>query len=280
MSAPAPGRDYLVFFRSGPNSLHPRLLAEDPQRNWDCAVSYWASAQPPDTLAELYCTGGGNKFDGFIEFWNSEPRSRGYRYYLLLDDDLYFEPGDISRFLSICDRHEIELAQPALKWTTFYNHNVTVENPVCELRRVSFVEVMAACFSAATLERLLPTFSESRSTWGIDWAWACLMRDRGSLHVVDAVAIHHTKAVDVKSGALYRRLRAEGVSFEGELDAARTQYGEFGRRRTRSGPHVYRKGIPPALGFVLVHLFESLKFFARQQKKLKRYWHRRAAAAR
>ena len=109
MSAPAPGRDYLVFFRSGPNSLHPRLLAEDPQRNWDCAVSYWASAQPPDTLAELYCTGGGNKFDGFIEFWNSEPRSRGYRYYLLLDDDVYFEPGDISRFLSICDRHEIEL---------------------------------------------------------------------------------------------------------------------------------------------------------------------------
>ena len=30
---------------------------------------------------------------------------------------------------------------------------------------------------------------------------------------VDAVAIDHTKAVDVKSGALYRRLKAEGVDF-------------------------------------------------------------------
>jgi hypothetical protein len=70
------------------------------------------------------------------------------------------------------------------------------------------------------------------------------------------------------------------VSFEGELDAARKQYGAFGRRRTRSGPHVYRKGIPRALGFVLVHVFESLKVFARQQKKLKRYWHKWAATAR
>ena len=276
----APGRDYLVFFRAGPNSLHPRLLAEDPRRNWDCAISYWASAQPPDNLAEMYCTGGGNKFDGFIEFWRTDPRAQGYRYYLLLDDDVYFEPGDISRFLSICDQHKIELAQPALKWSTFYNHNVTVVNPFCELRRVSFVEVMAACFSAATLERLLPTFSGSRSTWGIDWAWACLMRDQGSLHVMDAVTIEHTKVVDVTGGALYRRLRAEGVSFMDELNAARTQYGEFGRRRTRSGPHVYRKGIPRALGFVLVHVFESLKVFARQQKKLKRYWHKRAATAR
>ncbi|MEJ0039140.1 MAG: hypothetical protein WDO68_24305 [Gammaproteobacteria bacterium] len=276
----APRRDYLVFFRSGPNSLHPRLLAEDPHRNWDCAVSYWASAQPPDDLAEMYSTGGGNKFDGFVEFWRTDLRSRGYRYYLLLDDDVYFEPGDISRLLTLCDRHHIELAQPALKWSTFFNHNVTVENRVCELRRVSFVEVMAACFSAPTLERLLPTFSGSRSTWGIDWAWACLMRDKGSLHVVDAVAIDHTKVVDVKSGALYRRLRAEGVDFRDELNQARTQYGEFGRRRTRSGPHVYRKGIPPVLGFLLVHVFESLKVFARQQKKLKRYWHKRAAAAR
>jgi hypothetical protein len=275
----ATGRDYLVFFRSGPNSLHARLLAEDPGRNWDCAVSYWASAQPPDSLAEMYSTGGGNKFDGFLEFWNSDPRARGYRYYLLLDDDVYFEPGDISRLLALCDRHKIELAQPALQWSTFYNHNVTVENPICELRRVSFVEVMAACFSATTLERLLPTFSGSRSTYGIDWAWACLMRER-SLHVVDAVAIKHTKPVDVKNGPLYRKMKAEGVSFVDELNRARSLYGEFGHRRTLLRGHVYRRGVPGWLGVVLVHVFESFKVFARQQKKLKRYWHRRAAAAR
>lgn len=255
-------------------------MAEDPARNWDCAVSRWSPAQPGDPRAEICTSGGDNKFDGFLEFWRNDPRARGYRYYLLVDDDIYFAPGDISRLFTICDRHNIELCQPALKWSTFYNLNVTLENPICELRRVSFVEVMAPCLSAATIEKLLPTFSESRSTWGIDWAWACLMRDQGKLHVVDAVTIEHTKPMDVGNGLFYRKLRAQGVDFLGELNQARARYGEFGTMRTRMGPHVYRNGIPAPLGFVLMHVFESLKFFARQQKKFRRYWHKRAVTAR
>jgi hypothetical protein len=273
-------RPYLVFFRSGPKSLHPKLLAEDPARNWDCAINYWASPEPPDNLADIYCTGGGNKFEGFLEFWRNDPRARGYRYYFLLDDDVYFQPGDISRFLELCEKHGTELAQPSLKWSTYYNLNVTVRNPVCQLRRVSFVEVMAACLSPATLEKLLPTFSISRSTWGIDWAWSCLMKDSGTLHVVDAIAIDHTKPVDVNSGALYQMLKAQGVSFSGELLAARREYGEFGATRTLFGRHVYRKGMPQALGAVLVHVFETLKFFARLQKKLARRRYRLALRAR
>ncbi|HTU60731.1 MAG TPA: hypothetical protein VMF89_19900, partial [Polyangiales bacterium] len=124
------------------------------------------------------------------------------------------------------------------------------------------------------------TFSESRSTWGIDWAWACLMREHGRLHVIDAVAIEHTKPMDVGNGAFYRKLRAQGVDCVGELNHARARYGEFGAMRTCAGPHVYRRGIPAPVGFVLMHLFEQLKFFARQQKKLRRYWNKRAVTAR
>jgi hypothetical protein len=275
----APSRRYLVFVRAGPNSLHSRLLAEDPSRNWDCAVNYWHSSEPPEHTAEIYCTGGVNKFDGFLEFWRSGRGARGYRYYLLLDDDVYFEPGGISRLFELSDRHSTALSQPALKWSTFYNLNVTLANSACELRSVSFVEVMAACFSAATLEQMLPTFSLSLSTWGIDWAWACLLKGAGKLHVVDAVTIEHTKPVDVKSGSLYRMLRARGVDFDGELLQARRRYGEFGPMRTLLGPHVYRKGVPASLGFVLVRVIESLKVFARQRKKLARRQHRMMRAA-
>ncbi len=96
---------------------------------------------------------------------------------------------------------------------------------------------------------------------------------------MDAVAIDHTKMVDVKGGALYRRLKAEGVSF-GEAQC-RTR----AVRRVRPPSHAVRpaclpKRHPRSLGFLLTHMFESLKIFARQQKKLKRYWHKRAAAAR
>ncbi len=59
----------------------------------------------------MYSTGGGNKFDGFLEFWRNDPRSRGYRYYLLLDDDVYFA----RRYFAIPHHTtgtKIELAQP------------------------------------------------------------------------------------------------------------------------------------------------------------------------
>ncbi|MEJ1963885.1 MAG: hypothetical protein WDO56_20950 [Gammaproteobacteria bacterium] len=168
-------------------------------------------ARRPTMLPSSTCTGGVNKFDGFLEFWRTDSRSRNYRYYLLLDDDVIFEPGDISRLFELSERHSTALSQPALKWSTYYNLNVTLANSACEIRSVSFVEVMAACFSAATLEQMLPTFSLSLSTWGIDWAWACLLKGAGKLHVVDAVTIEHTKPVDVKSGALYRMLKARGV---------------------------------------------------------------------
>lgn len=271
---PAPPRKYLVFVRAGPSSLHPRLLAEDPARNWDCVVNYWHSSAPAEHAAEIYCTGGVNKFDGFLEFWRTDSRSRNYRYYLLLDDDVIFEPGDVSRLFELSERHSTALSQPALKWSTYYNLNVTLANSACEIRSVSFVEVMAACFSAATLEQMLPTFSLSLSTWGIDWAWACLLKGEGRLHVIDAVTIEHTKPVDVKSGALYRMLKARGVDFDGELLQARRQYGEFGSMRTLLGPHVYRKGLPRAVGFVLLRVIESLKVFARQRKKLARRQYR------
>lgn len=242
-------------------------MTEDPQRNWDCAVNYWHSATPPDFLAEIYCTGGGNKFEGFLQFWKDDPRARAYRYYLLLDDDLIFEPGDISRFFRLCDKHGTQLCQPSLKWATHYNFKVTMCNPACELRRVSFVEVMAACFSPAAIEELLPTFSLSLSTWGIDWAWACLLQGRVPMHVMDAVAIEHTKPVDVTSGALYRMLKARGVDFQTELNAARSRYGGFGAKRTMFGGHVYRTGMPRAVGMVLVHAIEAFKRIARLKKK-------------
>lgn len=263
---PVPRRPYLVFVRAGAKTLHRQLIAEDPARNWDCCVS-WYAEQPPETLAEYYRDDGDNKFEGFLEFWRHDPCSRGYRYYLLLDDDVRFRPGDISRFLELCDRHGTQLSQPALTWTTLYNLNVTLANPLCELRQVNFVEVMAPCFSAATLERLLDTFALTRSTWGIDWAWACLLRDQHAIHVVDAVRIEHTKVADKRNGVFYRKLQGMGIDAAGELERVKRDYGDIGRLRTLPSGHVFRDGVPAPLGALLLPLVERAKFIARQRKK-------------
>src|ERR1700744_2010447 len=75
--APAyPGRNYLVFIRAGAESWHRRLIAEKPDRNWDCCVSGYPEPVE-ENLAEYYCGGTGpgfrNKLDGFLEFWARRP---------------------------------------------------------------------------------------------------------------------------------------------------------------------------------------------------------------
>ena len=261
-----PQRPYLVFVRAGGDSHHGRLIAEDPGRNWDCCVS-WYVPPPPEQLAEYYSQGGFNKFDGFLEFWRERPEARTYRYLLLLDDDVYLRPGDVSRFLTLCERHRTYLAQPGLRWFTQTTINTLVRNPACQLRRVSGVEVMAPCFSSEALEALLPTFGMTRSTWGTDLAWSGAIGGRHPIYVVDAIGMDHTRSGDGRPGLFYRRLAEMGVDPHEELRSVLRLYPELRRYRTLRGGHVYRPGIPPVAAPALMWLIERLKFIVRIRKR-------------
>ena len=265
-------RRFLVFFRAGGNSLHPRLLAEDPQRNWDCCVS-WYSNPRPDPRVEFNCVGGDNKLEGFLAFRQQMQDQLLYDYILLADDDVYFRPGDISRLFEICDGYKTYLTQPALGWLTYYNLNVTLANPACILRRVSFVEIMAPCLSAAALDDLIDTFDASRSTWGVDFTWAGRSQDKRPLHVVDTVRVEHTKIMDKSGGAFYRKMRAMGVDQEVELQTSHQHFPDFVGMRTERRGHVYRPGIPRVLRRPALVFFEKMKFLARQRKKIVRALH-------
>ncbi len=267
VAAPPARRPYLVFVRAGGESLHPRLLAENPGRDWDCCVS-WYSAPRSEGLAEYYAQGGFNKLDGFCEFWPLRPQPWPYRYALLLDDDVYLRPGDISRFFALCERYHTYLSQPALRWFTHTTINALVRNPVCLLRRVSFVEVMAPCFSQAALTELLPTFGMTRSTWGTDLAWAGTIAGRHPICVVDAVAMDHTRTGDGRPTAFYRKLKEMGVDPGEELARVQRKFPAFRGSRTLEDGHVFRPGIPRWAAPRLMRLFEELKFVVRIRKKL------------
>lgn len=265
--APPPGRRaYLAFVRAGNESLHPRLIAEDPARNWDCCVSWYVTPRA-EALAEFYSSGGFNKLDGFLEFWRQRPQPFGYRYIALLDDDVYLRPGDLSRFFELCAQYGTYLCQPALRWFTHTTLNALVRNPVCLLRRVSFVEVMAPCFSLAALSELLPTFPLTRSTWGTDLAWAGSIGDRHPIYVVDAVAMDHTRTGGGRPTAFYLRLKQMGVHPGEELERVRRMYPAFRGSRTLAGGHVYRPGVPRALAPALMRACEELKFIVRWRKR-------------
>lgn len=266
MAAPAVRRPYLAFVRAGADSLHGRLIAEDPQRNWDCCVSWYIPARS-EALAEFYSHGGFNKLDGFLEFARERPEYRDYRYVLLLDDDVYLRPGDLSRFFALCERYRTYLSQPALRWLTHTTINALVRNPVCVLRRVTFVEVMAPCFSQAALAELLPTFGMTRSTWGNDLAWAGTIGGRHPICVVDAIGMDHTRTGGGRPTAFYRKLTEMGVDPGAELERVRRMYPGFRGSRTLGSGHVFRPGIPAWAAPALMRLVEQLKFIVRIRKK-------------
>jgi hypothetical protein len=269
-------RRYLVFVRAGAASLHRQLLAEDPQRNWDCCVS-WYIAPQPEQLAEYYSEGGFNKFEGFLQFWQQRPLPWPYRHVLIVDDDIYLPPGELSRFFELCDRHDTYLCQPAQRWFTHTTLNVLVRNPACLLRHVSFIEVMAPCFSSAALADLLHTFSMTRSTWGIDWAWSALSQGREPLHVVDAVALAHTRTGDGRPPPFYRKLQAIGVDPATELERVRRMFPDFTGPRTLAHGHVFRPALPRHLAPYVMYAFEKLKMIVRVRKQLARQWRNRRA---
>ena len=255
-------RDYLVFVRAGPSSLHPRLLAEDPHRNWDCYVNAWSDRQVGEALgssAEFHEPGGLNKFEAFAEAWPAIRKVHAYRFVLMLDDDLIFEPGDVSRFFDYCERENLKIAQPAIAIGSHANHWINIRNPGCEVRRVNFVEVMAPCFSRAALELLLPTFTLTRCTWGIDYAWASMLDGQDAFSIVDAVPMRHTKPMDVDGGPFYQRLLSMGIDPRGELESIHRRFVPWGPMRTMDDGHRYRWAFPQAVNKRLVAWSEQRK---------------------
>jgi hypothetical protein len=268
---PAARRPYLVFVRAGADSVHQRLLRENPDRNWDCCVN-WYIEPPAENLADYYWPEGTtlNKYDGFLDFRTQLPARLPYRYVLLLDDDVYLRPGDLSRFFQLCNYYGTYLSQPALRWFTHTTLNSLVRNPVCTLRRVSFVEAMAPCFSAAALDELLHTFRWTKSVWGMDWAWAALLQNRAPLHVVDAITMDHTRTGNGRPTLFYRRLKALGVEAGEDLRRMQLLFPDFSRPRTLADGHVFRSGVPRPAARGLLLLFERLKIIVRVRKQVLR----------
>jgi hypothetical protein len=253
-------RDYLVFVRAGRNSLHTKFLAQDPLRNWDCCVSWYREPAPEAAdAAEFHETEGDNKFEAFASFFRKTATSHPYRYYLVVDDDIDFAAGDISRLFSLCSRHQTFLCQPALRWGTHSNHSVTLWNPACVVRRTTFVEVMSPCFSRRAVEELEHVFSLTRSTWGIDYAWSSLLAGQNKLTIIDAVRVAHTKPVDLRGGAFYRKLKRQGINPTQEYYAVTRRFPAFGAWCTLPRGHVFAGGLPAWLGRSLTMLLEWAK---------------------
>jgi len=134
----------------------------------------------------------------------------------VVDDDVELPRGFLDRFLFLCDRFSLQLAQPAHRLNSHAAWPQTRRRAGSVVRETSFVEIgPVTAFAAATFTTLLP-FPALRMGWGLDSHWAAVAREHGwRCGVIDAVSVGHRVA---PAAAAYEReaALAEARSFLAE----------------------------------------------------------------
>jgi GT2 family glycosyltransferase len=140
---------------------------------------------PPDGLG---------KFENLNLLLGERPGEE-HDWLLLVDDDVQLPHGFLDRFLFLCERFSLQLAQPAHRLSSHAAWPQTRRRAGSAVRETSFVEIgPVTAFASATFATLLP-FPELRMGWGLDAHWAALAREHGwRCGVTDAVAIRHRAA--------------------------------------------------------------------------------------
>ena len=114
---------------------------------------------------------------------------------LVIDDDVELPRGFLDRFLFLCERFELTLAQPAHRLNSHAAWQVTRRRAGSVARETRFVEIgPVTAFARRSFPVLLP-FPQLRMGWGLDVHWAALAREHGwRCGVIDAVSIRHRVA--------------------------------------------------------------------------------------
>jgi GT2 family glycosyltransferase len=148
---------------------------------------------------------GRGKFENLNLLLDAHP-AEGHDWLLVIDDDVELPRGFLDRFLFLCERFSLALAQPAHRLNSHAAWPVTRRRAHSAVRETDFVEIgPVTAFARATFPVLLP-FPELRMGWGLDVHWAALARERGwRCGIVDAVSIRHRAA---PAAAAYARQEA------------------------------------------------------------------------
>ncbi|HEY2283335.1 MAG TPA: glycosyltransferase [Solirubrobacteraceae bacterium] len=142
-----------------------------------------------------------------------EHSASGHDWLLVVDDDIELPRGFLDRLLFLCERFDLQLAQPAHRSRSHGAWPVTRRRSGSVVRETRFVEIgPVTAFARATFDTLLP-WPELRMGWGLDAHWAALARERGwRCGVVDAVAIAH-RAAPAASAYSYEAAVSEAREF-------------------------------------------------------------------
>ena len=187
-------RRVLVLGVYRPGSRISRALPRLRSEHHDVRVALGATGDAADQALtnETVLTGlGGGKFENLNLLLACED-PQGADWIVIADDDVELPNRFLDRFVALCERLALDLAQPAQTARSHAGWRVTRRRPLSLARRTSYVEIgPVTAFSARAAGVLLP-FPELRFGWGLDNHWSAVAREHGwGLGVVDALPVRH-----------------------------------------------------------------------------------------
>ena len=169
----------------------------------------------------------GTKFTSFYSLLEKYPHIlEPYEYILLLDDDVFYQNGDISRLFSIVQQNGWEIAQASLSTDSFCSFQVFFNPNRNGWRQVNGVEIMMPIYSTRILGIIKQLIGESISGWGFDAALSMLAARQGfRAAVVDDILAQHTKPINADIGQYYQMLHRAQIYPEIEFTHQQVKYG-------------------------------------------------------
>ena len=201
----------LSVYRPGSRLPGAREHLRSRRHRVDLVLGSTANADPALATETALTELKGGKFQNLNRLLSRAPGERDW--VLVVDDDVDLPRRFLDRFVALCERLALDLAQPAQSMRSHAAWRVTRRRPFSLARRTAFVEIgPVTAFSRRAATELLP-FPELRFGWALDNHWGALARERGwRLGILDALAVRH-ETQPVASSYAHADAVAEARSF-------------------------------------------------------------------
>lgn len=182
----------LIFVAAGDSSLHNNwLLSPD----FDLYVNYYGEVKGRyERDGQFYSTYKGTKYKILSQVLAAHPDLLDhYQNVWVPDDDLYIDCDGVSKLFKTFQEFDLMLAQPGIMG--FISIPLTAAVPFLRLRYTNWVEIMCPLFSSDCLKKLMHTFHENDSHWGIEFLWNKVLGEpTNKIAIIDEVVAVHTRA--------------------------------------------------------------------------------------
>lgn len=211
-------RAALVLSVYRPGSILPRALAGLASERHRVQYAFGSTGAAEPKLAEhtRATRMEGGKFENLNALLAAAPALTEFDWVLVVDDDVGLPPRLLDRFVALCEKLGLDLAQPAQTRRSHAGWRVTRRRPFSLARRTQYVEIGPVTGFRGHVARELTPFPELRFGWGLDNHWGALAREKGwRLGVIDSLPVRH-ETQRVASAYAHADAVAEARSFLAE----------------------------------------------------------------